>query len=325
MTSAVETVKGPVAIESLGVTLPHEHIFLREPEVETNYPNSHWDEAAKIDQAVAALDQVKAMGVDTLVDLTVLGLGRDISLVQKVAARTDINICVATGSYTFNQLPTHFELRGPGRLVDMPRDPLETCFIDDITVGIAGTGVKAAMIKVATDSYGITPDVARVLRAAAVAHRETGVTITTHTHAEDFTGRDQQAFLKAEGVPLDRVVIGHSGDSTDVNYLRELMDNGSTIGLDRFGAEILMSDEARIEVLLRLIELGYSDRLTLSHDAFIYSANLPDEFVAEKLPKWKFTHLFTHIVPALYERGVSEETIRVMTVDNPARMLRRVQ
>src|SRR5437773_5391757 len=98
-------------------------------------------------------------------------------------------------------------------------------FVRDIEHGIADTGVKAAILKCATDEPGVTPGVERVLRAVAQAHRATGVPISTHTHALTRVGLEQQRIFREEGVDLTRVVIGHSGDTSDVGYLEELIAN----------------------------------------------------------------------------------------------------
>lgn len=316
----IETVHGSLAVEDIGVTLTHEHIFTKNPELEQNYPHPEWDEESSVQKAIKGLAELSAKGIKTLVDLTVPGLGRYIPRIQKVATAVDINIVVATGFYTFKDLPTFFQTHGPGRMVERS-EPLEEFFINDIKNGIADTGVKAAMIKIATDEYGITPDVERVMRAAAVAHQETGVTITTHTNVEHFTGRDQQRFFEAQGVPLENVVIGHCGDSTDINYLRELMDNGSTVGLDRFGMEQVLHDGQRIETLVKLCELGYAEKLTISHDAAIFSVNMPPSWRAKNAPHWHHANISDRILPEIRKRGISEETIHQIMVTNAARVL----
>jgi phosphotriesterase-related protein len=316
----VETVRGPVAVEDLGTTLTHEHLFTKNPELEQSYPHPEWDEERLVQTAIEGLNALSTKGIKTVVDLTVPGLGRYIPRVQRVAAETDVNIVVATGFYTFKDLPMFFKINGPGLMVDRS-EPLEEYFIKDITTGIGDTGVKAAMIKIATDEFGITPDVDRVMRAAAVAHLETGATITTHTHAEHFTGRDQQKLFESLGVPMENLVIGHCGDSTDLSYLRELMDNGSTVGLDRFGMEQVLRDEQRIDMLVTLCELGYADRLTLSHDAGFFSINTPPSWRTKNAPNWHHANISDRIIPAIRERGVSDETIRQIMVTNAARIL----
>ena len=116
-------------------------------------------------------------------------------------------------------------------------DPMVNLFVKDISEGIAGTGIKAAVIKCATDRPGITPGVERVLRACAQTHRATGAPITTHTARRVRRGLEQQEIFKSEGVDLTRVVIGHSGDTDDLGYLEELIANGSILGMDRFGID----------------------------------------------------------------------------------------
>src|SRR5699024_8628819 len=115
---------------------------------------------------------------------------------------------------------------GPGLVVDGP-DPLVEMFVRDIETGISGSAVRAGMIKIATDAAGLTPDGRRIFAAAAEAHGRTGVPITTHSDAATRGGIEQQDELERLGVPLDRVVIGHGGDSTSLPYLRGLADRGS--------------------------------------------------------------------------------------------------
>lgn len=318
--NTIETVTGPIGADDLGVTLTHEHIFTKNPEIEQNYPHPEWDEDACIKRAVDGLNSLADKGINTVVDLTVPGLGRYIPRIQKVAEAVRVNIVVATGFYTFKDLPTFFQTHGPGRMVESP-ELLSKFFIDDITSGIADTGVKAQMIKVATDEHGVTPDVDRVMSAAAQAHLETGATITTHTHADRFTGRDQQKYFADKGVDLQHVVIGHCGDSTDLDYLRELMDNGSTLGMDRFGMEQVLPDEPRVDTLAKLCELGYADRLTMSHDAGFFSINTPPSWRAEHAPNWHHANISDRILPMLRERGVSESDLHQIMVTNAARIV----
>jgi len=226
----------------------------------------------------------------------------------------------STGWYTPNVLPTYFQFHGPGRTIDGP-EPLVDLFVRDITEGIAGSGVRAGMVKVMTDADGITPDVGRVMSAAAIAHRDTGVPITTHSHPASRNGLAQQAFLGKRGVPPERIVIGHSGDTDDLEYLRELMENGSTIGMDRFGMEHVLSDDRRIRTVVALVEQGYADRMVLSHDAAFYSHVTPPSWRAVQAPRWRMDTISRHILPALRQEGVSDDTIDQLLIRNPRRLL----
>ncbi|MPZ94921.1 MAG: hypothetical protein GEU96_08380 [Propionibacteriales bacterium] len=130
----VQTLKGPVSAGNLGTTLIHEHLFVGHPELDLNFPHPEWDEPAMVDAAVDGLERLWGLGVRTVVDLTVLGLGRDVARVARVADRTRMQLAVSTGYYTADVLPPFFHTHGPGRLVDGP-DPLVELFLNDIEEG----------------------------------------------------------------------------------------------------------------------------------------------------------------------------------------------
>ena len=317
---AVQTFRGPVRPDELGPTLIHEHLFVTSPELDVNHPHPEWDPSRLFDRAVADLTRLYDLGVRTVVDLTVLGLGRDVARVATVAEQVPVHLIASTGYYTSNVLPPFFRTHGPGLLVGGP-DPLVEFFVHDIDEGIAGTGVKAGMLKVVTDEEGITDDVARVMTAAAVAHQQTGVPITTHSRPSVRNGLQQQAFLRARGVRLERVVIGHAGDTEDLDHLRELMDNGSTIGMDRFGMEHVLPDDRRVATVLALLRLGYVDRMVLSHDAACFSRVTPPSWRSVHAPNWRFENISRRVIPMLLDGGATEAEIHRMTVLNPARLL----
>ncbi len=312
----VDTVRGQIPAGALGVTLMHEHVFVLSPEIIANYPEGWGDEQAREEAAVEKLNALKAAGVDTIVDPTVIGLGRYIPRIQRVAAQTDLNIVVATGVYTYNDVPMYFHFTGPGTALDGP-EPMVDMFVRDITEGIAGTGVKAAILKCATDEPGVTPGVDRVLRAVAKAHLATGVPITTHTHAHTRRGLDQQRIFAEEGVDLGRVIIGHSGDTTDIDYLEELIAGGSYIGMDRFGLDNILGFEDRVDTVATMCERGHAGRMVLAHDASCHIDWLPEAALPVVLPNWHYLHIHNDVLPALRERGVTEEQITAMLVDNP--------
>lgn len=315
MTPVVSTVSGPKPVGELGAVLMHEHIFVHTPELCRDFPAQSWgDRAAVHDDAVAKLTTLKDYGFDTLVDLTAIGCDRSIADVAEVNRRVDVNIIVATGLYTFDELPRFITARPASN----GRDVMTDLFVQDITEGIAGTDVRAGVLKCFTDRPGLTPNVARVLTATARAHRETGVPISTHTDASRRTGLLQQDLFAAEGVDLTRVVIGHCGDSTDRDYLREIMDRGSTIGCDRFGLYRPGTPTLaeRIDVIADLCGHGYADRIVISHDAHCHS----DWFTPSeraRYPDWNYTHIPDVVLPALRERGVNDSHIQQMLIANP--------
>jgi phosphotriesterase-related protein len=319
--ATVETVRGSIDTSRLGQVLMHEHVFVLSPELMENY-DTGWDEEARVSEAVARLKELKANGIDTIVDLTVAGLGRYIPRIQRVNAETDLNIVVATGLYTYNDVPHYFHFRGPGRLFDVP-ELLTEMFVHDVKDGIAETGVKAGIFKCATDEPGVTEGVERVLRSVAQAHRATGVPISTHTHAHSRRGIDQQDIFEQEGVDLTRVVIGHSGDTTDLDYLKEIMNRGSFIGMDRFGIDVLLPFEDRVNTVAALCEQGFAGQMVLSHDAACFNDWLPQDALPIMTPNWHYLHITRDVLPALKARGVTDEQVKQMMVDNPRRIFER--
>jgi phosphotriesterase-related protein len=315
----VETARGPVDVAALGRVLMHEHVFVLSPEIQQNYPQEWGDEDARVADAITRLAELKAAGIDTILDPTAIGLGRYIPRIARIAERVDLNIVVATGLYTFDNVPMYFRRRTPGSGPG-GTDPMVELFVRDITEGIAGTGIKAGVIKCATDQPGVTPDVERVLRACAQVHVRTGTPITTHTHARSRVGLDQQRIFAEEGVDLTGVVIGHCGDTDDLDYLEEILANGSYLGMDRFGLDGYLPTDKRVEVIAELCRRGYAGRMVLSHDASCYLDWIPGEAkIGEVLPNWHYLHISRDVLPMLAASGVTPAQIDQMLIDNPRR------
>ncbi len=302
----VETALGPVSTTGLGPTLMHEHVVTRSPGVQENWPHL-WDRPGIVALAEKKLADLHTRGIRTIVDLTTVDLGRDISLIAEVAKRSRIQIIVATGVWWMPQ--RYFSAHGVDAVADL--------FVRDITQGIGTSGVKAAIIKCATDTAGVSPVIENILRASARAQKATGVPISTHTWAAGRMGETQQAIFAQEGVDLRRVIIGHSGDSDDLKYLRGLMERGSTIGMDRFGLDNFLPTDKRVEVLARLCAEGYAPKMVLSHDANCWTDMLSEEDKRRTRPRWNYNHISDDILPALRKAGVSEDQIDQMLVRNP--------
>lgn len=312
----VETVRGPVDTADLGNVLMHEHVFVLGPELQQNYPGyrGEWDEDSRVADAVEKLRECASRGIRTIVDPTVIGLGRYIPRIQRINEQVDLNIIAATGVYTYNDVPFQF-LHAPAG----PPDAMAELFVGDIRDGIAGTGVKAAFLKCAIEAAGLTPGVERVMRAVAQASVETGAPITVHTHPASESGLVAQRVFREEGVDLTKVVIGHSGDSTDLGYLTKLADAGSYLGMDRFGLDRILSTEQRVDTIAALVKNGYAERIVLSHDASCYIDWFTEETRQAAFPNWNYTHISDDVLPALRARGVTQDHIDTMLIANPRR------
>jgi len=124
-----------------------------------------------------------------------------------------------------------------------------------------------------------------------------------------------------EGVDLSRVVIGHSGDSTDLDYLEELANAGSTLGMDRFGLDTYCPTAQRVDTVAKMCERGFAPQLVLSHDTACHFDWFEDEFIMQAQPNWHFLHISRDVLPMLRLRGIDDEQIRTMLVDNPRKLL----
>jgi phosphotriesterase-related protein len=137
-----------------------------------------------------------------------------------------------------------------------------------------------------------------------------------HTHPGTKRGLDVQRILDDSGVDARRVVLAHSGDSTDADHLSELAEAGFYLGMDRFGIELEVPFADRVGIVVELCRRGYADRLVLSHDASCY-IDWVDPGLMAALPNWHYLHIHNNVLPALRAAGVTAEQIRQMLVDNP--------
>lgn len=315
----IPTVNGVVDTAQLGRTYMHEHIFVLTADVQQNHPDEWGSEDDRIAEAAGKLAELAAHGVRTIVDPTVIGIGRYIPRIQRVAERVpELNIVVATGCYTYDSVPFFFRHRGPGLNAAVP-DPMVDMFVRDITEGIAGTGVRAGLLKCAIDREGMTDGVARVMRAVARAHHATGTPITVHTHPGSQNGLAVRKLLcDEEGVDPHRVVLGHSGDTTDADHLSELADAGFVLGMDRFGLNAQTTFENRADIVVELCRRGFAGNMVLSHDAACY-IDWMDPNVRPLLTQWHYLHIEQDVLPYLREHGVTDEQIDTMLVDTPRR------
>ncbi len=321
--SQVQTARGPVEASALGQTLMHEHVFVLSADVQQNYPAEWGSEDERVADAVHRLTALHALGVSTIVDPTVVGLGRYIPRIARIAEQVELQIVVATGLYIYDDVPFFFRHRGralEAALGTPVPDPMVEMFVNDIREGIAGTGVRAGMLKCAIDSEGMTKGVERTMRAVARAHLETGVPITVHTHPGSQQGLAvQRLLIEEEGVDPGRVVLGHSGDTTDADHLSALAEAGFVLGMDRFGINLETSFEARADIVVEMCQRGFAANMVLSLDAACYLDWIEPDVMAF-LPQWNYEHIHNDVLPYLREHGVTDEQITTMLVDVPRRI-----
>jgi phosphotriesterase-related protein len=305
--SIVNSVLGPLDTKNLGFTLMHEHV-MSQGFVARNYPELF--EEGFMDRIIDGIAEARKEGVDTIVDATTFDLGRDVSALADIARRTNVNIIACTGWWM--NLPEHIAGTSPDLYADL--------FVREIQEGIAGTGIKAGILKSAADTGGVTETGEIMLRAVARAHRRTLVPIMLHSNAPEQVARQQLAILKEEGVDLNRVAVDHANDTTDMEYLTWLLDQGCYLGMDRYPG-LGLSSRARTETLKSLIDAGWIDRLLPSHDCSLatpvtfYPPDVKESI--EKENPYGYLYMKKVVFHQLKEMGVPEAVLNTLCVNGP--------
>jgi phosphotriesterase-related protein len=319
--ASVETVRGPIDVEELGLTLIHEHFFSSDEAVSIQWPHVR-DRDREFALALESAEAVKSHGVRTVVEPTAMLLGRDIPAVQRVADETGLHIVPCTGIYTYDHLPQF--------LLNRDADFIAGLFVHDIEQGIQGTDVKAAFIKCAADEPGVNERIEKVHRAAARASVRTGAPIMAHSRPASGTGPRQVEIFLEEGVPPEKIQIAHTGDTDELDYIERVLDRGVYIGMDRYGLDVILPTDRRNATVLELLRRGYAERMFLSQDFDIPIANGLDWYPPELIEQlqaagaatdWSMTFLFESVIPTLKESGMSDEQLNTMMVENPKRWL----
>ncbi len=316
--SQVHTVQGPVEAEQLGLTLVHEHVRFRDEAVAAQWPG-RYDEQLELDAALLAVNAAKDRGVRTIVDPTAMFGGRDVSFMKRVAEQTGVQLIACTGIYSYDYLPHYFA----NREIDVMADH----FVEDIEIGVQGTGIRAAFLKCAADAAGVTEHVEKIHRACARASLQTGAPIMAHSMPAVGTGPRQVEIFREEGVDLAKVQIAHCGDTEDVAYIEGLIEQGVYVGLDRYGLEMYLPIDKRNATAVELLRRGHAERLMISQDFCATIDWFPPE-AAEvfegqgAIRKWSMTLVFDEVVPALREAGaMDDDSFQTVFVENPKRWL----
>ena len=311
--TTINSVNGPISSSDLGFTLMHEHVMISVSGLYDHYPDLLG--AGREEKAIAALKKAKAEGVDTIVDATTFDLGRNPQLLAHVARASGINIINTTGWW----------LDFPRHLFGVSASQMAKEFIRDITEGFRGTDIKAGIIKCAADFENVTPELEVMARAAARTHVETGLPLMVHSYPTGQVARQQIKIFREEGVDLTRVKIDHSNDTTDIEYLKWILDQGCYLGLDRYPGQ-LVSPHMRTVTLKNLIDAGYGDRLCPSHDCICLAimkenpdGSMPEEHEYARHNPHQYLYIKKEVIPDLKEMGVSDAQIQTLFVDNPRR------
>lgn len=314
----VQTVCGPVAVEKIGFALMHEHVMASGAGIQENYPQFYRPDHMEL--LLRDLKRLKENQIDTIVDASLFDLGRDPKRVQKASEVTGVNIIQSTGFF-FEISPT---------LGTWNEKEIAQMFVDDLTKGMAGTDIKAGMIKAVMDMEGPTPGRRLLHHAAGIASNETGVPVYMHTNPLFETARYQIALLKEVGVPVYRMKLDHILETTNMDYIKWVYDQGVWIGAERMPRVTTPNDpyavyaDTRIKTFKAMIDAGMADRMLIGHDFSsvtpVFDRLTTDErrsFDAQIPGRWLY---YKNVVfPKLVEMGVDEDILIKIAQDNPRR------
>ena len=320
----VNSVLGPLSASELGFTLVHEHISFGYPGVNSDTTMNPYDRNTVKERASMMLTKLKAAGVNTLVDCTPNDcLGRDPDLFMELSKETGINIICATGLY-FEDFggPAYWKVR-QSLLGYEISDEIYQMMKTEITRGIGRTQIKAGVIKVGTSRGRMTDYEKAVFKAAAMAQKELGVPIMTHTEGPTM-GPEQADFLIEAGANPRQIAIGHMNNSPDISYYLEVLKrSGVFASFDRTGMGDHKSKETLAKNIAELIKQNYVERILLSTDYTMTWNGRPFKFPDTMIPLMKDWHpefIPTGFRELLKAQGVTDTQFNIVTVENPKRL-----
>lgn len=332
------TVAGPVPVADLGLTLFHEHLHMDatpllavhgyEPQASRPFdaeaaaearwnPGSHPDNYrfTEDDVVVEEVARFRDAGGGCIVDQTPEALGRDPRALREIAARSGVRVVMGTGHYL---AATHASW-----VASASTDEVAGRLVDECREGVAGSGVRPGIIGEIGTSVPVAPEELRVVRAAAMAARETGLAVSIHLHPWGRTGIEVLEVLLSEGLEPQRIAMGHLTTAFDDEpYLQAMADTGASLVFDLFGFDHSLigvgrwppSDLDVARTVASLVAAGYGDQVMISHDIGVRTRLV-------RYGSWGYAHIPRHVVPLLRSEGLSEADMKRLLVDNPARML----
>ena len=300
-TPVVMTVRGPVDPTKMGVMLVHEHLFSNFGEEPAEPPV--YDREKLLAAVVPYAASVKRLGCGAVADGTTAWFGRDPLLLRTISERTGLHILTNTGLYGAAN-----DRYVPRRAVEQPARAIAEEWVREAEHGIRDTGIRPGFIKIGVDAGPLSETDAKLVRAGAMAHRNTGLTMTVHTGDSAESAGRQLEILAEEGVAPSAWVWIHANQCKDDGAIAEAARRGAWVSLDGLDRKTL---DRHVELVLALRKAGYLRRVLLSHDGNSFRAG-------GKNPMREWSMLFTDLLPALRNSGIKDEEVQLLTVENPS-------
>ena len=304
----IQTVTGPIAADRLGLTLMHEHVlvdFIGADQVSASRYDA--DQAFKL--ILPHLTRARTLGCETLVECTPAYLGRDPVLLKRLSEASGLHILTNTGYYGAAK-----DKHLPQQAFSETAEQLAARWTREFTHGIDGTGVKPAFMKIGVDEAPLSDVDAKLVRAAAITSRTTGLPIASHTGTGAAAVAELE-LLDGLGVRPSAFIWVHAHNERDAAFHSRVGKAGAWVEFDGISEN---SVARHVDLVRQMKELGLLGRVLVSHDAGWYRVGEPGggQFRG-------FETLFTLFVPALTAAGFTKEEVRQVLVDNPRRALAR--
>lgn len=296
----IQTVRGNIEPEELGLTMSHEHLCVDLSRVRNNTDSTFGYSPFIVNE----VNKASLFGVKSYVELTTNDMGRNVEELRQISEECDVHIIAATGFY--------MDMYHSEELKQMNPEQIAELFIKELTVGIADTSIKAGVIGEVASSAVMTESERRVLEGAAIAQKKVGCAISTHCQLGTL-GRQQAAIFNSYGVNPAKVVLGHIDLSNDTDYMIELLDMGFNIAFDTIGKTEYLSDEQRVINLKLLLDKGYGKQIVISQDISRKSYFTDEGY-------YGFTTVMEKFVPMLKDAKVSQADLDAMLITNPQRI-----
>ncbi len=273
----------------------------------------------RVSTAIHEMKYVKNAGVDTIVELTLKDIGRDIQKLKRISKKAKINIIIGCGLYTFDTISKEDE--------KLSAEEIAEHMITELTVGIEGTRIKAGVIGEIGTSEEIKPIEEKSLRAAGLAYQKTRLPVYVHLYPWGQEGLKTLDILSEYGVKMHDICVCHVDVSFNYKYIVSILKRGAYVEFDNFGKEFdiqaeeggfaaggFAKDNERVQVLKALIDDGYSSQLLLANDICL-------KVMLHSYGGWGYDHIITNIVPMMRANGIKQEAIDEIIEQNPVRFL----
>ena len=304
------TVLGPIAPTQLGRTLVHEHIMVDFIGADAIRPGRYDPEDVFL-KALPQLRRVKSAGCSTLVDCTPAYIGRDPVLLRRLSQASGLQIVTNTGLYGAAD-----DKYVPKFAYAETAQQLAARWVKEFEDGIESSGVRPGIIKIGVDSGPLSEIDAKLVRAAAMTHQQTGLTIASHT-GDGVAAMAQISTLKSHGVAAEGFVWVHAQNETDTQLHLRAADAGAWVEFDSISSATAAK---HVELVLRMKQAGHLSRVLLSQDSGWYHIGEPGG--GDFHP---YDFLFTEFLPLIGRHGVSENEVETLMVHNPRTVLTRLK